>query len=154
MVPKHDAYTEKGWLYGVKEGHYGLFPSDFVERLSPQAVRREMKVIAKVTAASARDGRATFRPISRLTPKGHLLLLPLQCKFCFQLGHQPEQSFHRNASAQPRAKGNSEESEDDVSDDTFDEEDFGRPDDEDLIDDHHVRTSAGAVRGQQRQQHR
>ena len=54
VVPKHDAYTEKGWLYGVKEGHYGLFPSDFVERLSPQAVRREMKVIAKVTAASAR----------------------------------------------------------------------------------------------------
>ena len=103
VVPKHDAYTEKGWLYGVKEGSYGLFPSDFVERLSPQAVRREMKVIAKVTAASA------------------------------------------------RAKGNSEESDDDVSDDTFDEEDFGRPDDEDLIDDHHVRASA-AVRGQQ--QHR
>ena len=53
--------------------------------------------------------------------------------------------------ASARAKGNSEESDDDVSDDTFDEEDFGRPDDEDLIDDHHVRASA-AVRGQQ--QHR
>ena len=57
VVPKRDAYTEKGWLYGVKEGNYGLFPSDFVERLSPQAVRREMKVIAKVTAASARAGK-------------------------------------------------------------------------------------------------
>ena len=84
-----------------------------------------------------------------LNAEGHLLLL--QCNFCFE---QQEESLQRNATTQPRAKGNSEESEDDVSDDTFDEEDFGRPDDEDLIDDHHVRTSAGAVRGQQRQQHR
>merc|ERR1712141_997361 len=48
VVPKHDAYTEKGWLYGIKDGRYGLFPSDFVERLSPTAVRREMKMISKV----------------------------------------------------------------------------------------------------------
>ena len=27
VVPKHDAYTEKGWLYGIKDGRYGLFPS-------------------------------------------------------------------------------------------------------------------------------
>ena len=64
VVPKHDAYTEKGWLYGVKEGQYGLFPSDFVERLSPQAVRREMRVIAKVTSgARLLDGSTK--------PKGH-----------------------------------------------------------------------------------
>merc|ERR1719450_930760 len=48
VVPKHDAYTEKGWLYGIKDGRYGLFPSDFVERMSPTSVRREMKMISKV----------------------------------------------------------------------------------------------------------
>lgn len=55
VVPKHDAYTEKGWLYGIKDGHYGLFPSDFVERMSPHAIRREMRVITKVTRSSHRD---------------------------------------------------------------------------------------------------
>merc|ERR1712061_570914 len=55
VVPKHDAYTEKGWLYGIKDGRYGLFPSDFVERMSPQAIRREMRVITKVTRSSYRD---------------------------------------------------------------------------------------------------
>ena len=49
VVPKRDAYTEKGWLYGIKDGQYGLFPSDFVDRMSPQAVRREMRVISKLT---------------------------------------------------------------------------------------------------------
>ncbi len=39
----------QGWLYGIKDGNYGLFPSDFVERMSPQAIRREMRIIAKVT---------------------------------------------------------------------------------------------------------
>jgi len=46
---RRDAYTEKGWLYGVKDGQFGLFPSDFVQRMSPAEVRREMRVIAKVT---------------------------------------------------------------------------------------------------------
>merc|ERR1719242_1542733 len=55
VVPKHDAYTEKGWLYGIKDGRYGLFPSDFVERMSPQTIRREMRVITKVTRSSYRD---------------------------------------------------------------------------------------------------
>ena len=50
VVAKRDAYTEKGWLYGIKEGHYGLFPSDFVQRMSPQSIRREMKVIARVSS--------------------------------------------------------------------------------------------------------
>ena len=36
-------------MYGIKDGQYGLFPSDFVERMSPQAIRREMRIIAKVT---------------------------------------------------------------------------------------------------------
>ena len=35
-------------MYGIKDGRYGLFPSDFVERMSPAAVRREMRVINKV----------------------------------------------------------------------------------------------------------
>ena len=55
VVPKHDAYTEKGWLYGIKDGRYGLFPSDFVERMSPQTIRREMRVITNVTRSSYRD---------------------------------------------------------------------------------------------------
>ena len=57
VVPKHDAYTEKGWLYGIKDGRYGLFPSDFVERMSPQAIRREMRVISKVTRSSYKDNQ-------------------------------------------------------------------------------------------------
>merc|ERR1712241_1667225 len=60
VVPKHDAYTEKGWLYGIKDGRYGLFPSDFVERMSPQAIRREMRVITKVTRSSIRDQYQTY----------------------------------------------------------------------------------------------
>lgn len=58
VVPKHDAYTEKGWLYGIKDGRYGLFPSDFVERMSPQAIRREMRVITNVTRSSYKDNYA------------------------------------------------------------------------------------------------
>ena len=53
VLPKRDAYTEKGWLYGIREGRFGLFPSDFVERLSPRSVKREMRVIAKVTRSVA-----------------------------------------------------------------------------------------------------
>jgi hypothetical protein len=46
--------------------------------------------------------------------------------------------------------GHSEESEDE-DDDSFDEEDFGRPDDEDLIDDHVATASAvGRSKAQQR----
>merc|ERR1711899_584530 len=60
VVPKHDAYTEKGWLYGIKDGRYGLFPSDFVERMSPQAIRREMRVITNVTRSSYKDSYASM----------------------------------------------------------------------------------------------
>ena len=42
-------------MYGIKDGRYGLFPSDFVERMSPQTIRREMRVITKVTRSSYRD---------------------------------------------------------------------------------------------------
>jgi myosin-15 len=42
-------------LYGIKDGKYGLFPSDFVERMSPQAIRREMRVITNVTRSSYKD---------------------------------------------------------------------------------------------------
>lgn len=35
-------------MYGIKDGRYGLFPSDFVERMSPTAVKREMRMISKV----------------------------------------------------------------------------------------------------------
>merc|ERR1712228_1134047 len=62
VVPKHDAYTEKGWLYGIKDGRYGLFPSDFVERMSPQAIRREMRVITNVTRSSYKDNYAPMEP--------------------------------------------------------------------------------------------
>jgi hypothetical protein len=48
-VNVHMFYSFQGWLYGIKDGNYGLFPSDFVERMSPQAIRREMRIIAKVT---------------------------------------------------------------------------------------------------------
>ena len=47
-------------MYGIKDGRYGLFPSDFVERMSPQAIRREMRVITKVTRSSYRDQYQTY----------------------------------------------------------------------------------------------
>jgi myosin-15 len=62
VVPKHDAYTEKGWLYGIKDGKYGLFPSDFVERMSPTAVRREMRMISK-TGQNGAHGRNSTSPV-------------------------------------------------------------------------------------------
>ena len=46
----------QGWLYGIKDGRYGLFPSDFVERMSPQAIRREMRMISKVTRSGGGGG--------------------------------------------------------------------------------------------------
>merc|ERR1712218_714787 len=68
VVPKHDAYTEKGWLYGIKDGRYGLFPSDFVERMSPQAIRREMRVITNVTRSSYKDQYQPVEPNSNSSP--------------------------------------------------------------------------------------
>lgn len=91
VVPKEDAYTDKvstipkvnnpisnddalsmspwtfpqGWLYGIKDGQFGLFPSDFVERMSPRSVRREINMVSKVTNGrpSVVDGRR--RPAAR-----------------------------------------------------------------------------------------
>jgi len=54
--------AKKGWLYGIKDGRYGLFPSDFVERMSPQAIRREMRVITNVTRSSYRDQYQPVEP--------------------------------------------------------------------------------------------
>ena len=48
-------------MYGIKDGRYGLFPSDFVERMSPSAVRREMRMISKVGHHSS--GRNSQSPI-------------------------------------------------------------------------------------------
>ena len=55
MVQKEDAYTQRGWLYGIKDGNYGIFPADFVEKMSPKSIRREIKVISRITQASPRQ---------------------------------------------------------------------------------------------------
>ena len=47
MVSKEDAYTERGWLYGIKDGQYGLFPAQYVEKMSPRSIRKEIKVTEK-----------------------------------------------------------------------------------------------------------
>ncbi|XP_040563865.1 unconventional myosin-XV [Lepeophtheirus salmonis] len=52
VVAKKDPYTEKGWLYGIKDGSYGLIPGDFVNKLSPKSIRREMRIIANITQRS------------------------------------------------------------------------------------------------------
>lgn len=44
-----DEYTQRGWLYGIKDGQYGLFPSDFVDPLSPRSIRKEIKTISRIT---------------------------------------------------------------------------------------------------------
>ena len=49
VVPKDDEYTQRGWLYGIKDGQYGLFPSDFVDPLSPRSIRKEFKTISRIT---------------------------------------------------------------------------------------------------------
>ena len=46
QVHKEDAYTQRGWLYGIKDGQYGIFPADYVQRMSPRSVRKEIKVIS------------------------------------------------------------------------------------------------------------
>ena len=46
---KDDEYTQRGWLYGIKDGQYGLFPSDFVDPLSPRSIRKEIKAISRIT---------------------------------------------------------------------------------------------------------
>ena len=43
IVRKDDPYTQRGWLYGIKEGQYGLFPADYVEKLSPNSIRFDIE---------------------------------------------------------------------------------------------------------------
>ena len=54
VVPKDDEYTQRGWLYGIKDGKYGLFPADFVDQLSPRSIRKEFKTISRITQQSSR----------------------------------------------------------------------------------------------------
>ena len=54
VVPKEDAYTARGWLYGIKDGNYGVFPADYVDKMSPKSIRKEIKVISRITQASPR----------------------------------------------------------------------------------------------------
>ena len=61
-IPFNVFQNKQGWLYGIKDGRYGLFPSDFVERMSPTAVRREMKMISKAGHNGAHS-RNTPSPI-------------------------------------------------------------------------------------------
>ena len=42
-----------GWLYGIKDGKYGLFPADYVDKLSPRSIRKEIKSISKITQSSS-----------------------------------------------------------------------------------------------------
>ena len=71
VVPKDDPYTQRGqlhcqqysslsqiipspgWLYGIKDGKYGLFPADYVDKLSPRSIRKEIKSISKITQSSS-----------------------------------------------------------------------------------------------------
>lgn len=69
VVPKDDPYTQRGkggdvrnistwqsltgWLYGIKDGEYGLFPADYVDKLSPRSIRKEIKSISKITQSSS-----------------------------------------------------------------------------------------------------
>merc|ERR1719471_2568105 len=55
VVPKDDPYTQRGWLYGIKDGKYGLFPADYVDKLSPRSIRKEIKSISKITQSSPRN---------------------------------------------------------------------------------------------------
>ena len=52
-----DEYTQRGWLYGIKDGQYGLFPSDFVDPLSPRSIRKEIKTISRITQQPASSQR-------------------------------------------------------------------------------------------------
>ena len=45
--------TSLGWLYGIKDGKYGLFPADYVDKLSPRSIRKEIKSISKITQSSS-----------------------------------------------------------------------------------------------------
>ena len=56
VLPKDDEYTQKGWLYGIKNGKYGLFPADYVDKMSPKSIRKEIKTISRITE-SAQRGR-------------------------------------------------------------------------------------------------
>ena len=72
VVPRDDPYTQRGelhshntvsslsliipspgWLYGIKDGKYGLFPADYVDKLSPRSIRKEIKSISKITQSSS-----------------------------------------------------------------------------------------------------
>ena len=39
VVARDDEYTRRGWLYGIRDGQYGLFPADYVAQLSPRSIR-------------------------------------------------------------------------------------------------------------------
>merc|ERR1719357_1219517 len=80
VVQKEDAYTQRGWLYGIKDGKYGIFPADFVEKMSPKSIRREIKVISRITQSSPRQ-RASQTALNNITSEspedGHPAASPI-----------------------------------------------------------------------------
>lgn len=58
VVHRDDEYTQRGWLYGIKNGKYGLFPADYVDKMSPRSIRKEIKTISRITESNPR-GRVT-----------------------------------------------------------------------------------------------
>merc|ERR1711915_1011465 len=73
VVQKEDAYTQRGWLYGI-------FPADFVEKMSPKSIRREIKVISRITQSSPRQ-RASQTALNNITSEspedGHPAASPI-----------------------------------------------------------------------------
>ena len=69
VVPKDDEYTQRGWLYGIKNGKYGLFPADYVDKMSPRSIRKEIKTISRITQPSQkhRVSSQNGSPIEDLT---------------------------------------------------------------------------------------
>ena len=55
VVHRDDEYTQRGWLYGIKNGKYGLFPADYVDKMSPRSIRKEIKTISRITQQSPRN---------------------------------------------------------------------------------------------------
>merc|ERR1719357_921065 len=80
VVPKEDAYTARGWLYGIKDGNYGVFPADYVDKMSPKSIRKEIKVISRITQSSPRQ-RASQTALNNITSEspedGHPAASPI-----------------------------------------------------------------------------
>ena len=105
VLPKDDEYTQRGWLYGIKNGKYGLFPADYVDKMSPKSIRKEIKTISRITQPLQRQRVTSQNGLNNLSGDS-----PVEDIESRRGGHSPledEEDFSPDSTWQHRHRGDS-----------------------------------------------